>query len=247
MFIAASNGWILAFDNVSKLPDWLSDTLCRLATGGGFGTRKLYSDDDEQLFAAMRPIVLNGIEDFVGRSDLADRSAFLTLAPIADEARQSEAEFWAAFETDRPLILCALLDMVVHGLGQLPLTKLKRTPRMADFARWAVACEGAAFKAGAFLDAYNANREGAIETVLEADVVATTLRAFLADGTAINGKEPPASCSTSSPTPWARPSPRAKSGRRRRTPSAAGCGGHPRSCARSGSMSLSTREPSGGA
>jgi hypothetical protein len=117
LFIAASNGWVLAFDNVSRLPDWISDTLCRLATGGGFATRKLYSDDDEQLFAAMRPIMLNGIEDFVGRPDLADRSVFLTLASIADEARQSEEEFWAAFETDRPLILGALLDWSCTGSG----------------------------------------------------------------------------------------------------------------------------------
>jgi hypothetical protein len=180
LFIAATNGWVLAFDNVSRLPDWISDTLCRLATGGGFATRQLYTDDDEKLFAAMRPIVLNGIEDFIGRPDLADRSVFLTLAPITDEARQSELEFWTAFEKERPAILGAVLDMVSHGLRYLPLTKLERTPRMADFTRWAVACEGATFKAGTFLNAYNANRQGAVETVLEADIVATTLRAFLA-------------------------------------------------------------------
>jgi hypothetical protein len=37
LFIAAGNGHVLAFDNVSGLPPWLSDTLCRLSTGGGFG------------------------------------------------------------------------------------------------------------------------------------------------------------------------------------------------------------------
>jgi hypothetical protein len=35
LFIAASNGHVLIFDNVSGLPPWISDTLCRLATGGG--------------------------------------------------------------------------------------------------------------------------------------------------------------------------------------------------------------------
>src|SRR4051812_24399748 len=43
LFIAASNGHVLAFDNVSGLPAWISDTLCRLATGGGFAVRQLYS------------------------------------------------------------------------------------------------------------------------------------------------------------------------------------------------------------
>jgi hypothetical protein len=39
LFIAANNGHVLAFDNLSGLPDWISDTLCRLATGGGFAVR----------------------------------------------------------------------------------------------------------------------------------------------------------------------------------------------------------------
>ena len=39
LFIAANNGHVLAFDNVSGQPAWISDTLCRLATGGGFAVR----------------------------------------------------------------------------------------------------------------------------------------------------------------------------------------------------------------
>src|SRR5262249_49473865 len=40
LFIAANNAHVLAFDNVSAIPAWISDTLCRLATGGGFATRQ---------------------------------------------------------------------------------------------------------------------------------------------------------------------------------------------------------------
>src|SRR5207253_279153 len=61
LVLAAVNGWIVGLDNVSRLPDWLSDALCRLSTGAGFGTRQLYTDADESLFAAKRPILLNGI------------------------------------------------------------------------------------------------------------------------------------------------------------------------------------------
>ena len=43
--IAAGNAWVLAFDNLSGIRDQLSDALCRLATGGGFATRMLYTDD----------------------------------------------------------------------------------------------------------------------------------------------------------------------------------------------------------
>ena len=94
LFIAASNGHVLAFDNVSGLPAWISDTLCRLATGGGFAVRQLYTDQDEVLFDAARPVILNGIEDIVTRPDLADRAVFLTLradpgGTAADRRRNS--------------------------------------------------------------------------------------------------------------------------------------------------------------
>ena len=101
LYIAASNGHLLSFDNVSGLPPWTSDTLCRLATGGGFAARRLYTDQDEVLFEACRPVILNGIEDVVTRPDLADRAIFLTLEAILEERRQPEAELWAAFEAER--------------------------------------------------------------------------------------------------------------------------------------------------
>ena len=90
LFIAASNGHVLAFDNVSDLPPWLSDTLCRLTSGGAFSTRRLFTDQDEILFAATRPIILNGIEEVITRPDLADRAILLMLAPIAERRRRPE-------------------------------------------------------------------------------------------------------------------------------------------------------------
>jgi len=57
LFISACNGHVLAFDNVSGLPAWISDTLWRLATGGGFAVRQLYTDQDEVLFDACRPSI----------------------------------------------------------------------------------------------------------------------------------------------------------------------------------------------
>ena len=187
LFITASNGHVLAFDNVSGLPAWLSDMLCRLATGGGFAVRQLYTDLDEVLFDATRPVILNGIEDIVARPDLADRSVFLTLEPIADERRRPEAELWTEFEAERPRILGALLDAVAKGLAELPRTKLDRLPRMADFALWATACEtglrskdGTPWPQGTFLAAYAGNRDEAVEGVIEADPIATAVRAFMA-------------------------------------------------------------------
>jgi hypothetical protein len=187
LFIAANNGHVLAFDNVSGLRAWISDTLCRLATGGGFAVRQLYTDQDEVLFDATRPVILNGIEDIVERPDLADRALFLTLQAIPEERRRPEAELWAAFEVERQRILGVLLDAVVEGLKRLPETRLARPPRMADFALWATACEPALWPAGTFWCAYCHNRDEAVEGVIEADPIANAVRALVSTPTAWTG------------------------------------------------------------
>jgi hypothetical protein len=112
------------------LPAWLSDALSRLASGGSFAVRQLYTDDEEVLFKAARPTLLNGI----GRSDLADRAILLTLGPIGEEQRRCETELWREFELARAAILGALLDTAAHGLRAVGSVHLGRLPRMADFA-----------------------------------------------------------------------------------------------------------------
>ena len=181
LFIAASNGHLLAFDNLSDLPPWMSDALCRLASGGSFAVRQLYTDRDEVLFQAARPIILNGIEDVITRPDLADRAIFLSLPHLQEERRRAEKEIWRDFETAQPRILGALLDAASHGLRALPEVRLEQLPRMADFALWATACEPAFCPAGGFLHAYKANRRSAIEEVVEADPVAARIRDIMAE------------------------------------------------------------------
>ena len=180
LFIAASNGHVMAFDNLSGLPAWLSDTLCRLTSGGAFALRRLYTDQDEVLFTAARPVILNGIEDVITRPDLADRAILLTLPPINERQRRPEHALWREFELARPRILGALLDAAAHGLQMLPRVRLERLPRMADFALWAAACESAFRPAGTLETAYANNRRAAIENIVDADPVAARVREIMA-------------------------------------------------------------------
>jgi hypothetical protein len=177
--IAANNSHAQVFENISRLPDWLSDAICRLSTGGGFATRELYTDDDESLFNGCRRVILNGIEDVVTRPDLAERAVVLTLEAISGERRRAEQELWAEFERERPCILGALLDTLVHGLQRLPHVHLDRLPRMADFALWATACETALWPKGAFMAAYHANIAQMVDITLEASPVAMAVRDFM--------------------------------------------------------------------
>jgi hypothetical protein len=179
LVIAATNGWLIALDNLSHLPDWLSDALCRLATGSGFATRELYTDADETIFAAQRPIVLNGIEEVATRGDLLDRAIILYLPTIPEDQRKDEKVFKAEFEQARPQILGALLDSISAALQHLPTTTLSHKPRMADFALWAcAAAEACGWTAQDFLGAYQGVREAAHELTLEASPVGLLVRDF---------------------------------------------------------------------
>jgi hypothetical protein len=111
----------------------------------------------------------------------------LTLQPIPEEHRRPEQELWAAFDAERPRVLGVLLDAVVVGLKRLPETRLEKLPRMADFALWATACETALWPAGTFWSAYCGNRDDAVEGVIDADLIATAVRAVMATRTVWTG------------------------------------------------------------
>lgn len=180
LMIAATNGWIISLDNLSRLSIWLSDALCRLATGGGFATRELYANDEEILFDAKRPVMLNGIEELVTRSDLLDRSIILNLSPIQEHQRRAEVDVWREFETERPAILGGFMDAVSHALRDHERVHLERLPRMADFASWSIAAESSlGLKQGEFIAVYTGNRAISNELALEASPVAAALVAFV--------------------------------------------------------------------
>ncbi|MFC1865790.1 bifunctional DNA primase/polymerase [Chloroflexota bacterium] len=174
--ISAHNSRVIAFDNVSYLKPWLSDALCRLATGGGFATRELYADSEEVLFSATRPIILNGIGDIATRSDLMDRAIIIVLPNISNDKRRTEADLWEEFKMVTPIFLASLLDAVSLGLGYVNTVKLDGMPRMADFAKWVVAAIPAlGVPPNDFLDAYGGNIQDVNELALESTPVAKAI------------------------------------------------------------------------
>jgi hypothetical protein len=184
LVIAAANSWVVGFDNLSGISAELSDALCCLSTGGGFGTRELFTDDEEKLFRAMRPVIINGIEDVVWRPDLLDRSVNLLLPEIDPAKRRDELQLWAAFYAARPRVLGKILDLVVTALANEASVVLDRSPRMVDFARWVTAAEPAlGWRPGRFLEVYTQNRGEAESQILENSLVAqAVIRLVAAQG-----------------------------------------------------------------
>lgn len=131
---AAAGSWVVGLDNLSTVPDWLSDTLCRASTGDGDVRRQLYTDGDLAVFAFRRVVLINGIDLGGLRGDLAERLLNVALHTIPDTERLTEREMKAAWAAARPRLFGALLDVVSRVKAALPSVRLATSPRMADFA-----------------------------------------------------------------------------------------------------------------
>ncbi len=182
LMIAARNNRVVVFDNISGLPPWLSDAICRVATGGAISTRTLYTNDDETILEAKRPQILNGISAVTSRNDLIDRAIIVTLPCMPETTRRREAEITAAFNNAHPSILAELLDAVSSALRYQKEVHFDTLPRMADFVAWVTAAERALpWEPGGFMAAYTGNRGRAVEDAVDADPVGNAIRQFMSN------------------------------------------------------------------
>src|SRR5215216_861201 len=178
-YIDASANWVIAYDNLPTVPPWLSNVVCDIATGGGFRTRTLYTNRDQEIFQDKRPIILAGIGSVATRSDLLDRAVIVNLPRIDPKARRKEATISRMLREAQPQILSALLDAVCVGLAHREDVVLEELPRMADFAvRGIATAEALRGEGGGFVDAYTESRQDASYVALEAWALSDTFSEF---------------------------------------------------------------------
>ena len=132
---AAAGSWLVGLDNLSKIPDWLSDSICRAVTGDGDVRRKLYTDGEHAVFAFRRCVCLNGIDLGSLRGDLAERLLPIQMEVILESKRLTEEEIRNHWNEAHAGILGAILDLTAKVIRLLPSVELASKPRMADFAR----------------------------------------------------------------------------------------------------------------
>jgi hypothetical protein len=173
LLIQARWSHILAIDNLSGVIDGaLSDTLCCLSTGAGLANRKLYTNFDQAVMEARRPVIMNGIDVIIPRGDLNDRTMFVELPRI--ESFRTESDVLEEFETLWPSLLGLVLDATSQGLKDT--IQLDHLPRMADFVKWVANCEPALpWDEDEFLETYQENKRTQIEDMLTVDNFSRTL------------------------------------------------------------------------
>lgn len=177
-----SHHWLAYFDNLSSIPDWISDALSRAVTGAGFSKRELYSDDEDVIYAFQRCVGLNGINVVATKSDLLDRVLLFNLQLIPPDRRKKEADLLAEFEAEKPGIFGGILDVLCEAVRIYPTLALEAVPRMADFAHWGCAIARALGTTDRdFLGAYWVNIEGQSLEVVTSSPVASTLLDLMED------------------------------------------------------------------
>jgi hypothetical protein len=132
--IFARASWAFCYDNVTEIPEWFSNALCKGVTGEAVLQRVLHTDDDIGIYAFQRVIAMTTIairHQLAG--DLADR--MLLIEPDVIETRLTETEVRERRAAALPGALAAVLDLVSGVLHALPATVVADPPRMADFAR----------------------------------------------------------------------------------------------------------------
>ena len=139
----ASNCWVIVLDNVSSIPAWMSDSLCKGVTGEGLVKRTLYTNNEVTLLKVKRVIMLTSIDAGALRGDLGERLVLVDLEPIHETKRKTDKELNRMYDAAQPAILGALLDLLVQVMSKLETVKVPRLPRMADFAKVLAAMDAA--------------------------------------------------------------------------------------------------------
>ena len=133
--VAAAGSVIVGLDNLTTIPDWFSDALCRAVTGEAIVRRALYTDSGLSVVAFRRAVILTAIDAGALRGDLADRLLTLDLPEIAEGDRRDDGDVESAFLSVWPSALGGLLALAAAVIRTLPEIHLERRPRMADFGR----------------------------------------------------------------------------------------------------------------
>jgi hypothetical protein len=161
--INLAHNYYCAYDNVRKIPQWLSNDICAATTGAGFSTRTLYTTEEETYLKFKRCFALSSIGASLTEDDALERCISIKHPKLLKQNRKLEEKILAEFNYMLPKLLGYILDIVartmqikdqLHQSGELD----GKLERMADFSFWGEAAARAmGYDPMEFLNAYGEN------------------------------------------------------------------------------------------
>jgi hypothetical protein len=179
-----AHNYVMAYDNISIIRDWISDLLCRVVTGSGFSKRELFTTDDDFIYTIMRCIMLNGITIAATKADLLDRSLIIQLEEIKKSKRRKVKDIWRDFDEIKAPLLGYIFDILVKVM----LWKKEndslgiQLSRMADWTEYSeIIARCMNHKENELIKAYNENEGLQLDEVLNSNPVAIVVIKYMAN------------------------------------------------------------------
>jgi hypothetical protein len=176
--IAAAPSWAFTFDNITHIPQWLSDAICRVVTGATYVDRLYYTNKGLSVTSMRRCLIITSITPGMLRGDLAERVFTVELAEMPKADRIEDAKFMALLKRINPSALGALLDILVQVL-KVKMTQVRPSEleRMADFHLFLIALD--TVMGWNTVELYQKDRATLAEKVVEYDRVALAITDFM--------------------------------------------------------------------
>jgi hypothetical protein len=139
--INIAHNYYNAYDNVRKMPEWLSSDICAATTGAGFSTRKYYTTADETYLKFKRCFALSSIGTSLTEDDALERCISIKHPKLIKQNRKLEEKILAEFDSMLPKLLGYIFEIIAKTMqikDQLDQTgELEgKLERMADFSFW---------------------------------------------------------------------------------------------------------------
>lgn len=182
-----SHHYIPTFDNCNYINQEVADILCQVCTGAGFSKRKLWSDDDDIIYAIHCPVIMNGLAPPTHMQDFMDRTLLISLDRILEQNRKEKKEIWARRDALLPKVRGYLIDVVAKA-RITPTPEYTSLPRLADFAVNADACMVHIGRPqGEFVKEYIKIANETAKDAIESDPLASALVSLLDEKNGWNG------------------------------------------------------------
>ena len=117
--INIAHNYYIPYDNVRRIPAWLSSDICAATTGAGFSVRTLYTTADETSFKFKRCFALSSIGASLTEDDALQRCISLKHPKIEKQTRKMEEKVLAEFDSMLPQLLGCILDIVAKTKGSI--------------------------------------------------------------------------------------------------------------------------------
>ena len=175
-----SHNYICFYDNMKYVPRWLPDEACRAATGAALSKRKLYTDDEDQLYKYKRILGFTGINVIFTEEDALDRTLKIELDRIEREKRIPDEKIEEELKQQIPGLLGYIFDVLSKALEIKNSIILDNLPRMADFAEWGEAiAKVLGYKPLQFMEAYFENIDQQNLEIIESNPFAEAISKFI--------------------------------------------------------------------